>query len=163
MTACQRFAPMIGAREGGLAPAEVQALAAHLDTCHACQAFAADVAATSGLFAEALLRRASTRDFAPFVDEVMARTGHVRQVRPGRSGARGSPWFQRRWRALAVLAVPVLAAAALFMYVRWDRHQEKEQPQLAALEIDAEGGIGTVLQTQDGPVVLLQPDDESGS
>jgi anti-sigma factor RsiW len=153
--ACQRYAPMIGSREGELSPADAQALTAHLETCPACQAFAADVAATSTLFAEALLRRASTRDFAPFVDEVMSRAGY------GAPGALGSPWPRRRLRALLALLVPVVAAAALFLYVRRDRHEV--QVQLAALEIDANGGIGAVIQTQDGPVVLLQPDDESGS
>jgi anti-sigma factor RsiW len=155
MKACQRFAPMIGSREGELSPADAQALAAHLETCPACQAYAADVAATSGLVAEALLRRAAARDFAPFVDQVLARTGLA--ARPG-----AVAWLRQRWKVLATLAVPVLAAGALFMYVRLDRDRSAAE-QLAALEIETEGQIGAVIQTQDGPVVLLQPDDESGS
>jgi anti-sigma factor RsiW len=162
MTACQRFAPMIGSREGELPPADAEALAQHLPTCSTCQAFAADVAATSGLFAEALLRRASTRDFAPFVDQVMARTGLDRQASPVRGLDPVTPWLRRRWRSLVVLAIPIVAAAGLFMYVRSELDTDAPE-QLASLEISTEGGIGAVLQTKDGPVVLLEPDDESGS
>jgi len=164
MKACQRFAPMIGSRQGELPPADALALAAHVSTCPGCQAFAADVAASSALFAEALLRRASARDFAPFVDQVMARTGLSPQAAPPRAADPVTGWFRLRWRTLLALAVPVVAAAALFMYVRAERGDDPPEQDLASLELSTEGGIGAVLPTQDGPVILLQPDDdESGS
>ncbi len=52
----------------------------------------------------------------------------------------------------------MVAAGSLFMYVHRDVSEPEE---IAALEMDLQGG-GTVLQTSDGPVVLLEPDD-SGS
>lgn len=157
-SSCQRFAPMIGSREGELPPADAQALAAHLASCPACQAFAADVEATSALFTEALQRRAATRDFAPFVDQVLARTGLAAPL-PGAV----TPWFRRRWRALVAVAVPLVAAAAVFMYVRSVSDGEQPEQELASLEVSTEGGIGAVIRTQDGPVVLLDDDDGSGS
>ena len=42
MKDCLRFAPMIGAREGELSAEEGTALEAHLATCPACRAMAAD-------------------------------------------------------------------------------------------------------------------------
>jgi anti-sigma factor RsiW len=169
MKGCIRFAPMIGAREGELSHEEAGALAAHLEACPACQALAANVAATEGLLGEALLARANARDFGPFVDQVMARVGAAGAgagVRPGRApagaGFLGSllGGLRAHWVATsAASALAILAAVAGFMYV----HRDVEQPeQLASFEISLEGG-NTVLQTSDGPVVLIEPDDDSGS
>ena len=166
MKGCIRFAPMIGAREGELTHEEAGALAAHLEACPACQALAANVAATEGLLAEALLARANARDFGPFVDQVMARVGAGAGVRPGRAPARAGflgsllGGLRAHWVATsAASALAILAAVAGFMYV----HRDVEQPeQLASIEISLEGG-NTVLQTSDGPVVLIEPDDDSGS
>jgi anti-sigma factor RsiW len=141
---------MIGAREGELAPGEAEALAAHLAACAGCRALAADLAATEGLVAEALLARANARDFAPFVDEVMAR---VRRAE--RRGV--SAWLARHRRAAAAALVPALAALALIVYVRSDGGRDE----IALLELSSEGEVTTVLQTVDGPVVLLE--GESGS
>jgi anti-sigma factor RsiW len=169
MKGCVRVAPMIGAREGELPREEAGALAAHLDSCPACRARAADLLATHGLLAEALLARANARDFGPFVDRVMARIGTAGEgagVRPSRApgfaGLRASLFgaLRAHWLAAsAASALAILAAVASFMYV----HRDVDQPeQLASLEISLEGG-STVLQTSDGPVVLLEPDDDSGS
>jgi len=150
MKDCIRFAPMIGAREGELPRDEAKALATHLVECEACRAFAADVAATDGMVAQALLARANARDFGSFADEVMARIG--RAERPGVFG-----WLARHRAAATATLVPVLAALALIVYVRIEGGREP----IAMLELSSEGEATTVLQTADGPVVLLQ--EESGS
>jgi anti-sigma factor RsiW len=141
---------MIGAREGELTPAEAAALSAHLRTCATCAALAADVAATEGLVSEALLAAANARDFAPFVDEVMARV-----ARAERPGVRG--WLARHRRAAAASLVPVLAALAVIVYVRLDGGHDP----IALLELSSEGEATTVLQTADGPVVLLAGESET--
>jgi len=168
MTACLRFAPMIGSREGELSAEDSRELAAHLVECPTCSALAADVAATEGLLTEALLAKANARDFGPFVDQVMARVENVSTARglpaaAPRGAARG--WtlglsaLRSHWKLLTATAVAaVVAAGSRFMYVHRDVSEPEE---IAALEMDLQGG-GTVLQTSDGPVVLLEPDD-SGS
>ena len=164
MRSCVRFAPMIGSHEGELPEDEARALAAHLQACPTCRTIAAELAATEGLLGDALLRRANSRDFAPFVDQVMARVG-ARTVPTFERATRGRwPLFaflRGHWRLTAVAAaavVGVLAAVSTFLYV----HRSVEQPEeLAALEVDLEGG-NIVLQTSDGPVVLIEPDDETG-
>ena len=170
MTACLRYAPMIGSREGELSAEESRELAAHLAECPACSAMAAELAATEGLLGEGLLAQANARDFAPFVDQVMARVGDVPSTarRPAAAPDRGSVrgWslglgaLRAHWKLVAAgaVAVAVVAAISVFRYVDRD---EPEPEQIAAMEIDLQGG-STVLQTADGPVVLIEPDD-SGS
>ncbi len=162
MKACLRFAPMIGSREGELSAEDSRALAAHLAECPTCSAMAADVAATEGLLCEALLAKANARDFAPFVDEVMARVQAPAGLPSTRAAGRlrrGLGLLRGHWKLFTATAVAVLVAAvSVFMYVERDVSEPEE---IAALEMDLEGG-STVLQTSDGPVVLLEPDD-SGS
>jgi anti-sigma factor RsiW len=155
MKDCLRFAPMIGAREDELSAEESAALEAHLADCPSCRATAADFAAVDGLVSEALLAQANARDFGPFVDQVMAR---VRG--PGRADARRGVWgwLSLHRRAVAATLAPVLAALAVLVYVRVEHGR---RPEIALLELSSEGEATTVLQTQDGPVVLLS--DESGS
>lgn len=153
MKDCVRYAPLVGAREGELTEADARALAAHLEACPRCAALAADVAATEGLVSEALLARAAERDFAPFVDGVMEK---VYGKAPEAGGVLG--WLRGHWRALAATALPALAAAALFLYVRIEGAGAGS---VALVELHAEG-VTTVLQTADGPVVLLG-DEEAGS
>jgi len=152
MRDCVRFAPMIGAREGELDPGAARALEAHLVSCPGCRAFAADTAATDGLVGEALLARANARDFAPFVDQVMARAGAGR--------ARGGllAWLSRHRRAAAATLVPALAALAFIVYVRLEGGGRDE---IALFELASEGDVTMVLQTADGPVVLFG--EEHGS
>jgi anti-sigma factor RsiW len=145
---------MIGAREGELTPGESKTLAAHLSACASCRALAADLAATDGLVREALMARANARDFAPFVDEVMDRIGPAAAA-PG--VAQWWRWLSGHRRAAAAALVPVLAALALIVYVRVDRGGDE----IALLELASEGEVTTVLQTADGPVVLLAGESES--
>ncbi len=182
MKDCVRFAPMLEAREGELSHDEAAALVAHLDGCPRCRALRADFAATAGLVADGLMARANARDFAPFVDAVMARVAAqterdqpvraerqlpVRAERSGRAAAaesrhvpaaaesRHGPgllgWIARYRRLVLAAAVPVVAAAAVLMYVR----QDGGRRQVAQLEMSTEGEVTTVLETSDGPVVLL--------
>ncbi len=153
MKECVRFAPMIGSRPGELAPEEARALEAHVATCAACRARAADLAATEGLVSEALLAQANARDFAPFVDEVMARIGAGAPERPGLFA-----WLGRHRRALAATLAPALAALAVIVYVRVEGSRPQE---IALLEVTSEGDATTILQTSDGPIVLLA--EENGS
>jgi anti-sigma factor RsiW len=155
MTECLRYAPMIGAREGELSAEDASALRVHLAQCAACRAREADLRSVEGLVADALLAEASRRDFAPFVDGVMAR------VSARRSGVLG---LLRRFRfvhprlALGSMLAPLVAAAALAAYLGLrDRGPE------IALELNASGNVDTVLQTSDGPVVLLGADEAEGS
>jgi anti-sigma factor RsiW len=162
MKDCIRFAPMIGSRPGELSPADADGLATHLLACAACQSMAADFAATDGLVAEGLMARANARDFAPFVDEVMRRVGpstsgllrrpYAQGERPGIAG-----WLGRHRRAAAAALVPVLAALAVIVYVRLDGGRDS----IALLELSSEGEVTTVLQTADGPVVLLSDESET--
>ncbi len=166
MTDCVRFAPMIGSRPGELSSDEARSLEAHLAACARCTAAAADAAATDGLVREALGAAANARDFAPFVDSVMARIGSGSHeatplLRPARESGEATSlwsWIGRHRRAAAATLAPVLAALAVIVYVRL--HGD-ETPEVAALEINAQGEATTILQTKDGPVVLLY--DESGS
>ena len=97
----------------------------------------------------ALLARAAQRDFAPFVDQVMARIG---DAAPHRGGALG--WLRHHWKGTAAALAPALAAAAVIIYLRVETGD-----QLAMMELSSEGDIATVLQTTDGPVVLLAPEE----
>ncbi|ABS28604.1 zf-HC2 domain-containing protein [Anaeromyxobacter sp. Fw109-5] len=149
MKDCVRYAPMLGAREGDLSPEEQRALDAHLQACPACRALAADLAALDGLVGESLMARANARDFAPFVDGVMARVGVQGSAPARRHGFLG--WFRAHPRAALASLVPVLAAVALVVYVRI----EGDDGQIALFEMATEGEVTMVLQTSDGPVVLL--------
>lgn len=146
MKDCVRFAPMLDAREGELSREDAAALAAHLDACDRCRAAKADLEATAGLVADALMARANARDFAPFVDQVMAR---VEAAEPRRTGLLA--WFTLHRRAVFAWALPFVAAAAVLMYVRRDGGSRE----IAQLEVSTEGDATMVLETSDGPVVLL--------
>jgi anti-sigma factor RsiW len=151
MNECVHFAPMLGARDGELAPEERAALSEHLAGCDRCRAIEADLAATDGLAAESLLARANDRDFAPFVDAVMARVGAAEAAAEPVRAAGILGWLSHHRRSVLAWAMPVMAAAAVLVYVRRDGGT----PEVAALEVSAEGDATTVLETSDGPVVLL--------
>jgi anti-sigma factor RsiW len=165
MKDCIRFAPMIGARPGELAADEAKSLDVHLAACGACRALAADFAATDGMVSDALLARANSRDFSTFADEVMERVGQAnpstslgRRPRHAQGERMGFwAWVSRHRAAAAGTLVPVLAALALLVYVRVEGGRDT----IALLELSSEGEVTTILQTSDGPVVLLV--EESGS
>jgi anti-sigma factor RsiW len=145
---CARFAPLLLARPGELGAPEEQALHGHLAGCDACQARLADGLALDGMVAEALTAQAARVDFAPFVDQVMAR------VQPG--GLRGLLRWVRQHKAVAALGglAPTLAALGLIVYFSMDRVVDTG-PQAGDVELVSEGLAPVVLTTSDGPVVLL--------
>ena len=154
MTACARFAPMLGARPVELSEAEARELAEHLATCEGCQARLADEEAVSGMLGEALMAEASRRDFATFSDEVLARIPEYRSRRRG-----FAEWVRHhRLFAAAGALAPALAALAIVVYV--GRSQESEEP---AFQVTAEGRSTMVLETSYGPVVLFGADAPTGS
>ena len=148
MTECARYAPMLGAREGELEAAERAALEGHLAGCAACQARLADLSALEGMLGEALQREAARRDFSDFADQVMARVGR-RRAGPLRS-------FFRRHRALAVgsALAPTLVAAALIVYL------ELRGGVVPGIEVVSEQYAPMVIETDDGPLILLGGADE---
>jgi anti-sigma factor RsiW len=152
MKECVLFAPMIGARPGELTAGESKALEVHLSSCSACRGVAASAATVDGLVGEALLGRANGRDFAPFLDGVMARI----EGAPRRS-AGVLAWVHRHRRAAVATLAPALAALAVIVYLRLGA----DSGEVAMLEVSSEGEATTILQTKDGPVVLLSEENET--
>ncbi len=153
MKDCVRYAPMIGARAGELSPAEVDGLRAHLAGCADCRAREAAFRAADGLVGDALLAQAAARDFAPFVDGVMARIAGRREPHGLLARLRRAVALHPRV-AFGTALAPVVAALAILMYVR-SGHEEVAR----VLELNSEG-VDMVVQTADGPLVLLGADDE---
>ncbi len=151
MKDCLRYAPMLGAREGELDAAEQAALQEHLAGCAACRARLADLRALEGMVGEALAREAARRDFADFADQVMAR---VERRRAGTLRA-----FFRRHRALAVgsALAPTLAAAALIVYLGL------RGGGTPGIEIISEQYAPMVIESDDGPLILLGDDEPEGT
>jgi anti-sigma factor RsiW len=148
---------MLTAHEGELEAEERASLEQHLSGCDRCRAEAADFAATEGLLRDGLLAEASRRDFAPFVDAVMAR---VTPVERGTAWDGLISWVRRHRFAAATGAIaPAVAGIALIMYVASDR---PAGPQVGEVVVVAEGRVPMVLRTADGPVVLLG-DPDSGT
>lgn len=160
MNPCARFAPMLGARPGELSDADAAALADHLGACEACQARLADAEALSGMLGDALLAEASRRDFSRFSDEVLAR---IPAYRGAAGAARGGflDWVRHhRLLSAAGALVPALAALALVVYVGRSAPPPGDE---VALQVSAEGGGATVLDTSEGPVVLFGDDEPAGT
>jgi anti-sigma factor RsiW len=158
MKDCIRYAPMLGAREGELTQDEQRALDAHLEGCADCRATAAELAALDGLVGESLMARANSRDFAPFVDQVMARVGAEGRA-PARARRGFLGWLFAHPRAAIASVVPVVAVAALVVYVR--SSSGGGSGEVAMFEMATEGEVTMVLQTKDGPVVLLDDEEHS--
>ncbi len=152
MKACLRFAPMIGARQGELGEAEASALSEHLAACEECQARLADDAALSGLVAQALLDEANRRDFSTFADGVLER------LEPAPLRSRLAAWVRRHRMATAAAALaPALAAITLLVYLGRGAAPEP------FVQVTAEGRTATLLETGDGPIVLLGDEEPEGS
>jgi len=155
--ACLRFAPLLGSRPGELSGAEEEALHAHLAGCDACQARLADSLALGTALSEALQAEAARVDFAPFVDQVMARV-----ERP--AGVRGFLRWLRSHRLVAATTAlaPTLAALGLIVYL--SRGGSEPAPMAGDVEVTAVGRVPVVLSDEAGPVVLLgDPSDPGGS
>jgi hypothetical protein len=163
---------MIGARPGDLTEGESRALAEHLATCGACQARQVEAEALSGLLSEALLAEANRRDFSSFSDEVLARiggagartgAGGATAPRAGTHGPLGSllAWIRgHRLAAGASALAPALAVLALVVYLE---RRPPDGAMAAVVEVSSEGRATTILETNDGPVVLLGDPEPAGS
>lgn len=156
MTECTLFQPMIGSRPGELSAAEAESLQAHVSGCAGCQRWAAELASTEWLISEALLAQAAKRDFAPFVDGVMAR---VERTRP-------QPLLSRLVTAMRLhprlvisgALAPLVAALALGLWLQAGGRGDVVAA--SQLEVSAEGAATTIIQSTDGPLVLIDDDDE---
>lgn len=150
---CVKFAPLLSATERDLPAAEREAALGHLAGCEACQARLADEEVLHSLVGPAVMARANAVDFSNFADQVMARV----------EGARRPFWsrlFARRGTIAALLA-PALAAAALIFYVGQGSTGGGDfLADAGDVDIESEGHAPTVIQTSDGPVVLLGDDTE---
>jgi anti-sigma factor RsiW len=154
MAECTTYRPLIGSLEGELSPAESAALDTHLAGCPGCRAFEARLLATDGLVCEALLAAAAKRDFAPFVDGVMAR---IETARPKSFLSRLRRLVRLHPRvAVGGALAPLLAALAIVVYV-----ESRSGRDVAELEVTTEGSATTIIQSSDGPVVLLDDDDDA--
>jgi hypothetical protein len=159
-------APMFTAREGELTLEELSLLERHLAACERCRLLAGDFRATDGIAGEALLAAAAEVDFSRFADGVMERIAARAPVAvPRRSAPARSAWsravaWAREHRAAAVAGTvaPTLAAAALIVYLAT---AGTPASRLGEVEVVAEGRVPVVLQTSDGPVVLLDEPDET--
>jgi anti-sigma factor RsiW len=152
MADCTTHRPLIGSREGELSPPEAAELARHVAGCPGCSRWAASLAVTEGLVSEALLAAASRRDFSDFAGQVMARIEH-RRLAPLARLRRTivlHPWY-----AAAGTLAPVAAAALLAFYVS----RASSDVATSSLEVNSEGAT-TIIQSKDGPLVLIDDDDE---
>lgn len=161
MKDCRTYAPMLGARPGDLDAEEEARLAAHLGSCPKCQARLADERATEGMLSEALMREAARRDFADFADRVMARIPRdAWRAEPpeGQGALRSLQAFFRRHKALAIASAiaPALAAAAVYLFVDRSTTTGEEAP---LVEVVSEGLSPTVLDTNEGPIILVSDSD----
>ncbi len=155
---CAGAGPLLGSRPGELDPTEEALLRAHLSTCTACQARQADLEAVAAVVEEGLLGEAARRDFSSFADGVMARI-------PA-SAWRGAPAgplerfreFLRRHRVLAAASAlaPALAALALYLYIG----RSGGGPPGLSVEVTSDDLAAVVLDTNDGPVILVGESSE---
>jgi anti-sigma factor RsiW len=152
---CAGATPLLGSRPGELDPTEEAALSAHLSTCESCRARQADLAALSQVVEDGLLVEAARRDFSGFADGVMARI----PATAWRGGADPGPLgrlrdFFRRHRILATASAlaPALAALALYLYIGLTTGTG---PSGFGVEVTSEDLAAVVLETSDGPVILV--------
>jgi len=160
MKDCATYAPWLGARPGELSASEEERLHEHLATCEACQGRLADLQATTGMLEEALSRTASRRDFTTFADEVMTRipaSAWKSDARPrGVFGTLKAFFGRHRAIAIASAIAPALAAAALYLFIDRSGTPETVPP---GVEVVSETLAPVVLDTSDGPVVLVSESD----
>jgi anti-sigma factor RsiW len=152
---CAGATPLLGSRPGELDPTEEAALSAHLSTCESCRARQADLAALSQVVEDGLLVEAARRDFSGFADGVMARipaSAWRGDAAPGPLGRLRD--FVRRHRILATASAlaPALAALALYLYIG---RTTGTGPSGFGVEVTSEDLAAVVLETSDGPVILV--------
>jgi hypothetical protein len=151
---CAGAAPLLGARPGELEPTEEALLRAHLSTCEACRARQTDLETLGALVEEGLLAEAARRDLSGLSDAVLERipVSAWRRAPAGRAG--GLRAFLRRHRVLAAASalVPALAALALYLYIG---RGGGPGPAGLAVEVRSEDLAAIVLETSDGPVILV--------
>jgi anti-sigma factor RsiW len=75
----------------------------------------------------------------------------------GEAGRSFLPWLRRHRRAAVATLAPALAALAVIVYVRLG----SGVGEIAMLELSSEGEATTILQTSDGPVLLLNEENDS--
>jgi hypothetical protein len=154
MADCTTYRPLIGSREGELDADEATELATHLVGCEGCTRWAASLAVTEGLVSEALLAVAARRDFTDFAAQVQARI-EDRRLGPLarlRRAVTRHPWF-----ALGGTLAPIAAALLVAFYVQGNSSFRDNAT--ASLEVNSEGAT-TIIQSSDGPLVLIDDDDE---
>jgi anti-sigma factor RsiW len=144
VNACVHIAPMLGSRPGELSEEERRLVTEHLAGCQACRGRAADLAAVSGLLSDALMAEANRRDFSTFSDGILERIGARR----------------RRRRLWFVLAAPIAAVSAALVLYFASGSSDQHAP---LIEVSAEGRGAIVLQTREGPVVLIGEADPEGT
>jgi anti-sigma factor RsiW len=151
---CAGALPLLGSRPGELDPTEEALLRAHLTTCATCRARQADVEALGSLVTDGLLAEAAGRDLAGLADGVLARIpASAWRGEPSGPLARARAFFQRhRVLAAASALAPALAALALYLYIG-----RGGGPGAAGLsvEVTSEDLAAIVLETNDGPVILV--------
>ncbi len=152
---CAGAAPLLGSRPGELDPTEEALLQAHLSTCAACQARQADLQALSALVVEGLLAEAARRDLSALSDGVMARIPASAWKGERSEGPMGRlrDWFRRhRVLATASALAPALAALALYLYIG---RTGVGAPAELSVQVTSEDLAAVVLETSDGPVILV--------
>jgi len=151
---CAGAAPLLGSRPGELDPTEEALLRAHLSTCAACQARQGDIEAVGALVKDALLAEAAGRDLSGLADGVMARIPASAWRRAPGASPGGLRAFLRRHRFLAAASAlaPALAALALYLYI--GRGGGAGSTGLS-VEVTSEDLAAIVLETSDGPVILV--------
>jgi anti-sigma factor RsiW len=153
MADCTTYRPLIGSREGELDADEASELAAHLAGCEGCTRWAASLAVTEGLVSEALLAVAARRDFTDFAAQVQAR---IEDRRLGPLARLRRAVIRHPWFALGGTLAPIGAALLVAFYLQGNSFRDNAT---ASLEVNSEGAT-TIIQSSDGPLVLIDDDDE---
>jgi hypothetical protein len=128
------------------------------------------------MLSEALMGEANRRDFAAFSDGVMARlpissrdvlspSPRLRGEGRGEGPRAATGWLtplaawvrQHRFAAVGSALVPAVAALALVLYVG------RDQPPEFAVDVTSDDRGAMVLETNEGPVVLLGDSDSEGT
>lgn len=151
---CAGAIPLLGSRPGELDPTEEALLQAHLSTCASCRARLADVEALGSLVSLGLQAEAARRDLSALSDGVMARIpASAWQGRAPEGFVARAHAFFRHHRVLAAVSAlaPALAALALYLYIG----RGGTGPAGLSVEVTSEDLAAIVLETSDGPVILV--------